>query len=90
MMKITGSNPRNRDPRYAYDKRVRLQSDDEGFEGEVRLTEGVVRDVSISGVAVSMDVALIENGQFINMHIEGLGQVAGNVAAALRGLNQLA
>ena len=81
-MKISSSNQRQRDPRYVYDKPVRMQSDN---GHDVAVAEGKVHDVSMSGVAVSMDVSLVENGQFINMHIEGLGQVAGNVTRVYEG-----
>ncbi|MBT4890662.1 MAG: PilZ domain-containing protein [Rhodospirillales bacterium] len=88
MMKITGSNLRNRDPRYVYDKPVRIHSDDDNIdeiEGQKRPAKGIVHNVSMSGVAISTDLALVENGQFVNMHIEGLGEIAGNVARVYKG-----
>lgn len=88
MMKITGTNLRNRDPRYVYNKPIRIQSDGDGIdgiEGHKRAAKGTVNNVSLSGVAINIDLALVENGQFVNMHIEGMGQIAGNVVRVYDG-----
>jgi hypothetical protein len=81
-MKISGVSPRSRDPRYAYDKPVRLNAGDNEFGQRM---EGTVRDVSLSGVAVSMGASVVENGQFVNMHIEGMGSITGSVARVYEG-----
>ena len=81
-MKISGTDLRPRSPRYVYDKPVRMRSRGEGRDGE--FTEGTVNDVSLSGVALNIatDVA---NGHFVEMHIEGLGSITGNVARTYKG-----
>lgn len=82
-MKVSGTTLRARDNRYSYDKPIRIQTGESEFEQ--RLALGTVRDVSMSGVAVSIDAALVENGQFVSMHIEGLGSVTGSVARVYEG-----
>ncbi len=81
-MKVSGTSFRNRDQRYVYEKPVRLHADRQTFDSV--LAEGTVQDVSLSGVAVSISAA-VENGQFVEMHIEGLGAVRGNVARVYEG-----
>ena len=48
---------------------------------------GVVDNVSTSGAAISLGEASvrIDNGMFVDMHVEGLGQIKGSVARTYEG-----
>ena len=81
-MRISGPDLRPRSPRYVYDKPVRMRPRDEGRAGD--LVEGTVNDVSLSGVALNISTN-VANGQFVEMHIEGVGSVTGNVARTYQG-----
>jgi len=72
MVKIGQTKTAPRDDRYAYPKRAKARTGD-------REAEGRVKDISVSGVALLIQTS-VENGQFVELHIEGVGQVSGHVA----------
>ncbi len=81
-MKVGQLDFRRRDPRTPYPKQATVRSGG-------RQVEGTVEDISASGVAINMALPLdggqFENNQFVELQIEGLGQVTGNVARAYPG-----
>lgn len=79
MIERTGSV--RREPRYPYPRKAGVHAPGGSFAGQVR-------DVSATGIAVNLSTdtpALIENGQFVDMHVEGMGQVRGQVARTYDG-----
>lgn len=81
-MRISGAGFRNRDVRYSFDKPVSLQTERNEFGQQ--LSEGNTVDVSLSGIAINT-TANVENGQFVEMHIEGFGSIRGSVARVYEG-----
>lgn len=69
-----------RPTRYAYNKPARGNFAGRAFNGEVE-------NMSRSGIAVTLGDAgmAVDNGMFVDMHVEGLGHVAGNVARTYEG-----
>lgn len=65
--------------RYAMDTKVR------GVAGEKKF-EAQLRDVSASGAAITVspqEMALFENNQFVELHMEGVGHRRGNIVRAI-------
>ena len=81
-MELTGTGYKPRNARYVYEKTVRLRASHRGrFEES---PEGTVRDVSLTGVALNISTN-VANGQFVEMHIEGVGSISGSVARTYNG-----
>lgn len=78
-MKISGPNEQPRHERYTYKKRVEVTTGSgDRFETESS-------DVSVSGMALSLNAPLMDNGQFVELHAEGLGNMSGKVARTYDG-----
>jgi len=78
-VKVGNPDPQFRYERHALKKRVDVTtSSGETFSAETR-------DVSRSGMAVSLSTPVMENGQFLELHAEGLGEVTGRVARTYDG-----
>ncbi|MBC8242246.1 MAG: PilZ domain-containing protein [Alphaproteobacteria bacterium] len=73
-MKIQGSPPQPRHERFSFKERVEVTTP----SGERFQTES--QDVSRSGISLSVNAPFMQNGQFLELHAEGLGNVSGKVA----------
>ncbi len=78
-MKINGSGPRPRHERFSFRKRVEVTTP----SGETFRTQS--QDLSRSGISLSVNAPLMQNGQFLELHAEGLGDVSGTVARTYDG-----
>jgi len=78
-MKIDGVGTQPRHERVPFKKRVQVTTD-----AGARF-EAVSHDVSLSGISLSLNAPLMENGQFLELHAEGLGNMAGKVARTYDG-----
>jgi len=61
--------------RYSTDAKIRGVAGKKKFEAQLR-------DVSASGAAIVVapqEIALFENNQFVELHMEGMGQRTGNI-----------
>lgn len=69
-----------RPTRYAYHRPAQGRFGERPFHGKVE-------NMSESGMAVTLGEAgvTVDNGMFVDMHVEGLGHVAGNVARTYDG-----
>lgn len=92
-MQITGHTPVRRDPRYRFpvEKRARIESgvtagqqDDHDAQFFDDL-EATVRDISLSGAALN-SAAAVSTGQYVELHIDGVPPIAGNVVRAYNGV----
>lgn len=79
-MQIAGSGHVTRAPRHAYHRPAQGLLGANPFEGEVE-------NLSASGAAVRLGDGgiVVDNGTFVDMHVEGLGRVRGNVARTYEG-----
>ena len=79
-MKVLTSIHTHRDPRFAFkgEKSAQMEAEDGS------LVEAVVRDISVTGVALNVETPY-DNGAFVQVHIEGFGQVKGSVVRAYEG-----
>jgi len=76
-MKIDG----RRYTRYPMDTKVRAVAGAKTFDAQLK-------DVSASGAAIAVapqEMALFENNQFVDLHMEGVGQRRGNIVRSLPG-----
>lgn len=78
-MRINGPSVQPRHERVSYRKRVEITTD------TGNRIEAESRDVSMSGMALSLNAPVIENGQFVELHTEGLGNMTGKVARTYDG-----
>lgn len=94
-MQITGT-PVARDPRYRYPvaKRARIQAGGQSDGGNLVADqdaaffddlEATVRDISQSGAALN-SAAAMSTGQFVELQIDGLPPIPGNVVRAYNGI----
>ncbi|PIW30128.1 MAG: hypothetical protein COW30_03060 [Rhodospirillales bacterium CG15_BIG_FIL_POST_REV_8_21_14_020_66_15] len=69
-----------RPTRYAYHKPAQGRFAGSTFTGKVE-------NVSASGAAITLGETgvQVDNGMFVDMHVEGLGQIRGNVARTYEG-----
>ena len=81
-----------RDPRYKFPdiKRARIEAETQGDGGGSNKGLGIdldatVEDISLSGVALR-SAAQVETDQFVQLHIDGMAPIAGNVVRAYNGL----
>lgn len=95
-MQITGQTPIRRDPRYRFpvEKRARIEAgltsgqpayqedQDARFFDDL---EATVRDISLSGAALN-SAASVSTGQYVELHIDGVPPIAGNVVRAYGGV----
>ncbi|MBT3905365.1 MAG: PilZ domain-containing protein [Rhodospirillaceae bacterium] len=68
-------------PRYADNRKVRVKG---GADGSVWEQEGSLDDISGSGASVRIDIPM-HNNAFVDMHVQGVGPVKGNVVRAYDG-----
>lgn len=78
-MRIEGAAPRARDERYYIKKSVKITTEP-GAKFELES-----KDVSLSGMALSLNALLVDNGQFVQLHAEGLGNMNGKAARTYEG-----
>lgn len=78
-MKIQGISPQSRHERNDFRKRVEVTTPSgTTFEAQSQ-------DISRSGIALSLSAPLMENGMFVELHTEGLGNLSGKVARTYEG-----
>ena len=81
MMKVLTSGHTARDHRFAYSSNKPAKLSHSNGDSAVEVT---VRDISASGVALNVETPY-ENGAFVQVHIEGMGKIRGNVIRAYEG-----
>lgn len=92
-MHVSGNNNLRRDPRYQYSslKRAEVRSDDGGGTGAAYgqtskpQHDATVNDISASGASIRTSAKLATR-QFIELSIDGLPPIAGNVVRAYNGV----
>lgn len=76
---IKGTDVRLRHDRFAVKQPVKVTTPDgSSFQAESE-------NVSRSGMALALDGPVMENGQFLELHMEGLGSLTGRVVRAYGG-----
>lgn len=68
-------------PRYADNRKVRVKGDSFGSQLDY---EGTLDDTSGGGASLRINVEM-HNNAFIDMHVQGVGHVKGNVVRAYDG-----
>ena len=68
-------------PRYADNRKVRVKG---GADGSAWDQEGTLDDISGSGASLQINVQ-VHNNAFVDMHVQGVGHVRGNVVRAYDG-----
>ena len=79
-MKVSASGFSPRHRRFEPPKAIpaELEADD------ADLVKATIRDISASGVALDMETPF-DNGTFVQVHIEGMGRMSGNVIRGYEG-----
>lgn len=78
-IEVKGADVRLRHDRYTVNQPVKVtKPDGDSFEARSE-------NVSRSGIALSLEGPAMENGQFLELHMEGLGNLKGRVVRAYSG-----
>ncbi|MEQ9575093.1 MAG: PilZ domain-containing protein, partial [Rhodospirillales bacterium] len=79
-MYVAANNHVTRPTRYPYHRPAQGRYGDRAFEGSVE-------NVSATGAAIALGEAgvAVDNGMFVDMHVEGLGHLSGRVARTYDG-----